>query len=161
MILAVVFYTAEDTAVVDGKTYNFWAGGHMVYMNCVILANFIILKMQHAFHVFNFVIIAGQIISFFVLLWYFQFALTTDPLYKFMDEFIASPTAWLGSLFCVTSFWTIDEMLKALRIYYGTFFAADDEKSKKKQLTEDEVRRPSHVYSSASRSVSAIRHQID
>ena len=46
MILAVVFYTAEDTAVPDGKTYNFWAGGHMVYMNCVILANFIILKMQ-------------------------------------------------------------------------------------------------------------------
>ena len=56
MILATVFYTAEDTILPEGKTYNFWAGGHMVYMNCVILANLIILKMQHAFHVFNFFI---------------------------------------------------------------------------------------------------------
>lgn len=45
MILALVFYTSQDTILEDGKTFNFWAGGHHVYMNCVLLANLIILKM--------------------------------------------------------------------------------------------------------------------
>ena len=42
----------------DGKTFNFWAGGHHVYMNCVLLANILILKMKHAYTGVNMVIVA-------------------------------------------------------------------------------------------------------
>ena len=59
MILMVCFYTSEDTVLEDGKNFNFWAGGHHVYMNCVLLANILILKMQHAYTGFNFIIVAG------------------------------------------------------------------------------------------------------
>ena len=63
MVLSCVFYTSEDTLVPDGKTFNFWAGGHHVYMNCVLLANLIILKMQHNITGFNLFIIGGLCVS--------------------------------------------------------------------------------------------------
>ena len=90
MILAVVFYTSQDTVLEDGKTFNFWAGGHHVYMNCVLLANLIILKMQHNWTGFNMIIIFCQIASYFVILFYFSFTLTTDVLYMIGEEFLSS-----------------------------------------------------------------------
>lgn len=45
MIIAVSFWTSQESPVDDGKNFTFWAGGHHVYMNCVLLANIIILKM--------------------------------------------------------------------------------------------------------------------
>jgi len=44
-------------------------------MNCVLLANIIILKMQHAYTGVNFIIVGLQIFSFFFLLWYFSMEL--------------------------------------------------------------------------------------
>ena len=116
MILMCSFVAAEDSPVDDGKTFNFWAGGHHVYMNCVLLANLIILKMQHAYTGFNLVIITLQIACYFLLLWYFSVELQTDVIYMFMDEFLSSWTAWLGCFFIVSSFWTIDNMLHAMRM---------------------------------------------
>ena len=75
MILGVSFYASQDSPLEDGLTFNFWAGGHHVYMNCVLLANLIILKMQHNFTGFNLIIILIQISSYFVLLWYFSMEL--------------------------------------------------------------------------------------
>lgn len=127
MILMVCFYTAEDTQIENGKTFNFWAGGHHVYMNCVLLANLIILKMQHAYTGVNIVIVTLQICSFFFLLWYFSMELQTDVIYRFMSEFVSSKTAWLGCFFVVTSLWTIDHMLHALRLSMAYCFASKDE----------------------------------
>lgn len=81
MILMLCFVAAEDSPMEDGKSFTFWAGGHHIYMNCVLLANLIILKMQHAYTGFNLVIITAQISSFFVLLWYFNEELQTDVIY--------------------------------------------------------------------------------
>ena len=141
MILLVVFWCSQETPVSDGKTFNFWAGGHHVYMNCVLMANLIILKMQHAYTGFNLIIVLGQIGCFFGLLIYFSMALTTDVIYRFMDEFVSSKTAWLGGFFCVSSFWTIDYMLHALRTALGTCCAGkaeqDEEAKKKAKQIED------------------------
>lgn len=71
MIIAVSFWASQETAVSDGKNFTFWAGGHHVYMNCVLLANIIILKMQNIYTGLNLFIILCQISSYFVLLWYF------------------------------------------------------------------------------------------
>lgn len=125
MILGVCFYVAEDSPVEDGKSFNFWAGGHHVYMNCVLLANLIIFKMQHNYTGWNAVIIAAQISSYFVLLWYFSIELQTDVIYRFMDEFTASNPAWLGCFFVVSSLWTIDNMLHALRVALRSCWETD------------------------------------
>lgn len=71
MVLYVGFWASEMTPVADGKTFNFWAGGHHVYMNCVLLANIIVLKMTHNFTGFGVIVIGMQIASFYIALWYF------------------------------------------------------------------------------------------
>ena len=71
MVLYVGFWCSEMNPVEDGKTFNFWAGGHHVYMNCVLLANIIVLKMTHNFTGFGIIVIVMQIASFFLALWYF------------------------------------------------------------------------------------------
>ena len=119
MILAVVFYTSQDSVVDDGKTFNFWAGGHHVYMNCVLLANLIILKMQHNWTGFNMIIIFLQIMSYFAILFYFSFVLPGDVLYRIGEEFMSSYVAWLGCFFCISSMCTIDMMLHAMRVTLG------------------------------------------
>lgn len=110
------FVASQDSPVEDGKNFTFWAGGHHIYMNCVLLSNLIILKMQHNFTGFNLIIILLQITSFFVLLWYFNEELQTDVIYQFWEEFIASKVAWLGAFFVVTSLWTVDNMLHSIRL---------------------------------------------
>ena len=127
MILMLCFWTAEDTVVDSGKNFTFWAGGHHVYMNCVLLANIIILKMQHAYTGVNMFIIICQIACFFFLLWYFSVELQTDVIYQFMDEFTSSKTAWLGCFFVVSSLWTIDYMLHALRLSLAYMFAGKNQ----------------------------------
>jgi len=119
MILGVVFYTSQDTPTQDGKTINFWSGGHHVYLNCVLLANLIILRMQHNFTGFNLIIIACQIASYFVFLWYFSITLETDVIYRFGEVFMSSYPAWIGCFFVVSSMWSIDRMLHAIRISVG------------------------------------------
>ena len=71
MILFVCFWASQESPVDDGKSFTFWAGGHHVYMNCVLLANIIILKMQHNYTGYNIFIVGLQIASYFVLLYYF------------------------------------------------------------------------------------------
>ena len=43
LYLSMVF--PVDTLLPGGKTYGFWAGGHMVYFLCVLIVNGVILKM--------------------------------------------------------------------------------------------------------------------
>ena len=129
-ILFAVFVTSEDTVLPDGKTFNFWAGGHHVFMNCVLMSNIIILKMQHMFTGYNLFICCAQVACFFVAMFYFQHEIQTDPIYMFMEEFLASPAAWLGSIIVVSSFWTIDTMLGSLRLSLRHCLGKDKLKTK-------------------------------
>ena len=45
MVLMLAFVLPENGPTTGGRTFNFWAGGHHVYMNCVLLANLMIIKM--------------------------------------------------------------------------------------------------------------------
>ena len=150
MILYVCFWVSQESPVEDGKTFNFWAGGHHVYMNCVLLANIIILKMQHAYTGFNLVIIGAQIVCYFFLLWYFSVELQTDVIYMFMDEFVASKVAWLGCFFIISSFWTIDNMLHAMRLCLRKCYDKE-EKDAVETLEEEiiELERRSEYYRSS------------
>ena len=126
MILAIVFYTSQDSVLSDGLSFTFWAGGHHVYGCCVLLANVIILKMQHNWTGINVVIIVLQIASYYFLLWYFSVTLETDVIYEFWEEYIASWPAWLGTFLIVTSFWHIDYMLHAYRMFLRYLFPEDE-----------------------------------
>ncbi len=115
MVLLVLFYASQDSPLSDGLNFTFWAGGHHVYGACVVMANLIILKMQHNWMLMNLFIMIAQISCYYVLLFYFSIILQTDVIYRFGEEFVSSWPAWLGFAFCCSSFWHIDNMLHALR----------------------------------------------
>ena len=72
------------------------------------------------------VVISAQIASYFVLLWYFQETLESDVIYHFWDEFLSSKVAWFGCFFIVSSLWTIDYMLYAMRLCFRNCSSSDD-----------------------------------
>ena len=129
MIVLVCFWASQDSAVSSGKSFTFWAGGHHVYMNCVLLANVIILKMQHNFTGFNGVICLFQVISFFAILYYFSIEFQTGVTYRFMDEFVSSITAWLACFFILASLWTIDHMLMAIRLFIEFMYESYEDRA--------------------------------
>jgi len=59
MILILSFVLPEEKPTSEGKIFGFWAGGHHVLMNCVLLSNLIILKMHNSINILNVLIIAA------------------------------------------------------------------------------------------------------
>ena len=75
--------------------------------------------------------------SFFGLLYYFSIELQTDVIYRFMEEFVASRTAWLACFFVLASLWTIDHMLHSIRLFLAYQFGPSDEQF---DLVEEEAK---------------------
>ena len=59
MILILAFVLPEEKPTSEGKIFSFWAGGHHVLMNCVLLSNLIILKMHNTINILNVLIITA------------------------------------------------------------------------------------------------------
>ena len=131
MVLMVIFYASQDSPVEDGLNFTFWAGGHHVYGACVVMSNLIILKMQHNWMVTNMIIMLLQMGCYYAILIYFSLVLQTDVIYLFLEEFVSSWPAWLGMVFCCSSFWTIDNMLHAMRqsAAHYLFYEPEDPKT--------------------------------
>ena len=47
LFLGMVF--TQESACPNGKSYTFWAGGHVVYFECVLIANLVLLRNTHNF----------------------------------------------------------------------------------------------------------------
>jgi len=92
-----------------------------------------------------------------------------------MDEFLASPTAWLGCIFCVSSFWTIDMMFQSIRVSLrNTIFnenSSDTYTDGKEHLLDvsnilgipkgSQARRNSHIYKTAKHSMAQVMKEIE
>ena len=46
-ILFVGMYASQEAQVANGKTFTFWAGGHIVYFMCVVVANLVLIRSTH------------------------------------------------------------------------------------------------------------------
>ena len=84
--------------VADGKTFTFWAGGHIVYFMCVLTVNIILLRSTHNWTGYSEGVVAMQLLSFFILVYLDSVLLTTKEIAYFFDEYLSSWTAWLGVL---------------------------------------------------------------
>ena len=47
LFLGMVF--TQESPCPNGKSYTFWAGGHVVYFECVLIANLVLLRNTHNF----------------------------------------------------------------------------------------------------------------
>ena len=97
MILFIGMVASQDSPTVMGKTYNFWAGGHIVYFECVLVANLVLLRATNNWTGWGELLIFLQVTSFFWILYLDSTILTSDISY-FFGEWLGSTTAWLGCL---------------------------------------------------------------
>ncbi len=109
------------SAVENGKTFSFWAGGHIVYFMCVFVANFVLLRATHNFTGWNEFFITLQVSSYFIILYLDSILLTKGVVAYFWDEFTSSWTAWLGCIF-IASLLVIE---KALMDAYAMTYKKD------------------------------------
>ena len=111
IVLFLCFIFPSDTLMPNGQTFGFWAAGNHVYFMCIIFANLMILKLQNIFTGINMMLMAGHIIFFIVSVYCWQEYMKSSVIYKFWDEWVGQPAAWLGIILCTMSLWTLDEIL--------------------------------------------------
>jgi len=86
----------QMSAVENGKTYSFWAGGHVVYFECVLVVNIVLLRGSHNWTGWGELLIFLQVVSFFAFVYIDSIMLNTGEIAYFFDEYLSSWTAWLG-----------------------------------------------------------------
>ena len=91
-------YASQESPVESGKTYTFWAGGHIVYFMAVLLANLVLLRATHNWTGWGEAIILLQLASYFVCTYADSLIMNHGEIAYFYDEFMSSKTAWLGVL---------------------------------------------------------------
>ena len=89
-------WSSQEAEVANGKTYTFWAGGHVVYFECVLLANLVLLRSTNNFTGWGELVIFLQVVSYFVFVYLDSIILTQSAIAYFFDEFMSSVNAWLG-----------------------------------------------------------------
>ena len=100
----------QDSPVPNGKTFNFWAGGHTVYFMCILLVNLVLLRGTHNWQGWGEALITLQVASFFLVVWLDSVLLKYGPIAYFWDEFMSSRAAWLG-VFLVGAFLLIENSI--------------------------------------------------
>ena len=112
MILYLGLIFPSNSATANGKTYNFWDVGHMVYFLCIFVVSSVLLKRTNNHTLFGTILLALSATSFFWVLKLESRFMKTSDVYDIWDEWLSSPTAWFGSIVVISSVWTIDPILK-------------------------------------------------
>ena len=82
----------------DGKTYDLWAGGHVVYGMCVMAANRVLLQMKNYWTGYGMVIMFLQWVSFYASVWLDTILFETNVIYQFNNGFLMNGRAWMGNI---------------------------------------------------------------
>ena len=99
------------TETANGKSYNFWDGGHFVYFLCIFLVSNVLLKRTNNHTFFGTLLLFLSATSFFWVFWLECKYFKDSDIYDIWDSWISSPTAWFGCLVALTSIWTLDPIL--------------------------------------------------
>ena len=109
LFFGIVFPCGNELA--NGMTYNFWDGGHFVYFLCIFLVSNVLLKRTNNHTLFGTLLLLASATSFFWVFYLECKFLGTSDVYDIWKSFNSSGTAWIGSLFVLTSIWTVDPIL--------------------------------------------------
>ena len=93
LVLFIGMVSTQDSPLPDGKTYSFWAGGHIVYFECVLIVNLVILRASHNIAGYGEFVLFLQVTSFFWILYIASVFFTKGVVAYFFDEFFSSWTA--------------------------------------------------------------------
>jgi len=120
IILFVGMVFSQMAIVESGKTFSFWAGGHIVYFECVLVVNIVLLRGTHNWTGWGEAVVLLQLISFFTCVYLDSIMLTQGQIAYFFDEYMSSWTAWLGVLLVGSLLLIEKAVLDAWRMRDGT-----------------------------------------
>lgn len=120
VILFIGMVFTQMTAVEDGRNYTFWAGGHVVYFECVLTVNIVLLRGSHNWTGWGELLIFLQVASFFVFVYIDSIMLTYGEIAYFFDEYCSSWTAWLGCFFIGCLLFIEKNVLDAWKLWNGS-----------------------------------------
>lgn len=123
IILFIGMVFTQLSPVSDGKTFTFWAGGHTVYFECVLLANIVLLRATNNWTGWGELLIFMQVTSYFWIL-YLDSVMFTNAISYFFDEFFSSWTAWLGCFFVLSTMFIEKACLDAWSILKNKFISS-------------------------------------
>ena len=98
LVLFTAFYSSSVEPLADGKTYSFWASGHVVYFQCILLANLVMLRQSSNLTGWNELLLFLQVTSFFWILYLDSVIFTSGTIAYFSDEFYSSVNAVLSTI---------------------------------------------------------------
>lgn len=119
IVLFLGMVSTQNSEVASGRTYSFWAGGHICYFNSILLANLVLLRGTHNYTWVMEVIMFLQVTSFFWILYLDSVIFVHGPVAYFFDELFSSWTAWLGCLFCLSTIFIEKSVYDAVMLYTG------------------------------------------
>ena len=69
LVLFIGMVATQNSPTPDGKTYTFWAGGHVVFFECVLIVNLVLLRASHNLAGWGEFILFLQVTSYFWILY--------------------------------------------------------------------------------------------
>ena len=108
MIIGFIALDIETAAFPDGKTYGFWASGHVVYEMCIIFANIVLLQMTNNWTGWGEVIIFLQVLSYYGFHYINTVLFKTNVVHGIFDSWASYPYHWIAVLLGLCSVTMID-----------------------------------------------------
>ena len=118
-ILFVGMVFTQESQTPSGRPYSFWAGGHVVYFMCVLIANLVLIRGTNNYTIWGELFVLVQLISFPVIVYLDSIMLTNGVIAYFFDEFLASWTAWLGVIFIAASLFIENAIVDSYTLFTG------------------------------------------
>ena len=102
----------------NGKQYSLWPGGMMAYFACVVIANFVFIRMTNTFAFWGELLSFLQATAYYWITFLYSILITTSDIYSFFGIFNASRSAWLGFFICILSVCLTDFIIAELWFKY-------------------------------------------
>jgi magnesium-transporting ATPase (P-type) len=78
----------------DGKTFDFWSGGHVIYGMTIMYSNVVLLQMTNNWTGWGEFLIIGQWLSYYPFLWGDAFIDPKNVVYQFFQIWFENPYHW-------------------------------------------------------------------
>lgn len=114
LVLMLICYTSQQfTTLSDGKEFDFWMNGQVLFTCVVLLVNFKILSDTHNFDGINEVFVFAMLFDFFGLFYLLSRSPSVEPYFGNFSVIMGTfAQTYLCIIICVSMLFTVDPMLR-------------------------------------------------
>jgi magnesium-transporting ATPase (P-type) len=125
LIHAIILYIVAFYAILynqskqsDGKDFDIWLGGHLVYGCCIFMVNILILHKISNYTGWGEILVAVMIMAFFTILYLESLFNFFPQVYYLFDTMFIQPLVWLIILLIICICSTIEIAINGIKKFY-------------------------------------------